>query len=125
MPFGPDGNCEKESNQYHWQVHKRLIELNKKDSLKIEIVRQDTIMCDIIDPEAVREYGENQGADLVIYGNYQEKCEWDTTLLNVRYAVIKEDGYTPTSLKDQNDDFAPQLYGCPFSNPKWEINRDC
>lgn len=88
LPFGPDGVCALEQNQYHWQVQKRLLELNIKDNLGIEVKRQDTIMCDIIDVESVKAYGEEMDADLVIYGNYQERCEWDTTLLKIRYLSL-------------------------------------
>ena len=88
LPFGPDGNCLKESNQYHWQVHRRLNELIEKDILDIEVQRKDSIMCDLINVDSVKNYGEKLGADLVIYGNYQEQCEWDTTLLNIRFVRL-------------------------------------
>ena len=87
LPFGPDGTCELEKNFYHHQVHRRLVQLIEEKGLSIEVERQDTIMCDIINAELVLDYGQLRGADLIIYGNYQERCEWDTTLINISYVT--------------------------------------
>ena len=95
LPFGADGNCTLESNQYHWQVQRRIDELNESENLGLEVQRQDTIMCDLLKTDIVRAYGKELGADLVIYGNYQERCEWDTTLLSIRYILV--DTVTRTS----------------------------
>ena len=88
LPFGPDGICKPEKNQYHWQVERRLGLMNRQENLNLEIVKQDTLMCNHINPDSVRSYGKRHGADLVVYGDYQERCEWDTTLLTVRYVLI-------------------------------------
>lgn len=53
LPFGPDGNCIQESNQYHWQVQRRLDQLNKSENLGLEVQRQDTIMCNLLRADSV------------------------------------------------------------------------
>ena len=88
LPFGAEGRCELESNLYHHKVYERLLELDRAENLNIEVKRQDTISCDAYIPDSVRAYGGKMGADLVVYGNYQERCEWDTTLFNVRYVSL-------------------------------------
>lgn len=88
LPFGADGVCNLEKNQYHWQVQRRLDQLNRDEQLNLEIIGQDTVMCNLISPDSVKAYGKKLGADLVVYGDYQERCEWDTTLLTVRYLSL-------------------------------------
>lgn len=105
LPFGPDGNCVLENNQYHWQVQRRLNDLNTSQNLNLEIKRQDTILCDLIILDSVKSYGNQLGADLVIYGNYQERCEWDTTLLNIQYVSLDTAIFKPRLFEEGKSEY--------------------
>jgi len=39
--------------------------------------------------DKARELGESLGADLVVWGDYQNKCEWDSTKIKVKWAAIE------------------------------------
>lgn len=106
LPFGADGNCLLESNHYHLQVQRRINQLNKFEGLNLEVERQDTIMCDLESVESIREHGKQMGADLVVYGNYQERCEWDTTLLNIRYILIDTTINTPSIFREGEREYS-------------------
>lgn len=95
LPFGLDGNCEPESNQYHKQVHKRILALNRADTLNLEVIREDSLTCDWVDIESVKSFGNILGADLVIYGNYEERCD-DTTLINVQFVLLDTNTVKPS-----------------------------
>lgn len=105
LPFGPYADCEEQKNQYHKPVQERLQKLIKTESLNIEVKRQDTIFCDIVDPNEVKAYANGLGADMVIYGNYQEYCK-DSTLLNVRYILLDTTNLTPDLFKEGSEEFA-------------------
>ncbi|MEL6253934.1 MAG: tetratricopeptide repeat protein [Bacteroidota bacterium] len=94
LPFGKDGICLEENNQYHKQVHKRILAIKKQQNLNIEVFREDSLNCDWVDADVVRNYGKEKDANLVIYGNYEERCD-DTTLLNVRYVLVDSINFNP------------------------------
>jgi tetratricopeptide (TPR) repeat protein len=84
LPFGEIESCPTRNRKFHWALHKDLEKIQKQYKLDIEIRRIDTLNK-FISLEEAREIGKRDSADLVIWGDYHDNYNCDTTMVTINY----------------------------------------
>lgn len=89
MPFGTKSSCKIQDNKYHHSLRDRFHELDSTFQL-VNICTIDSVYCEYTDDQMIN-IAKQLNANLIIWGNYIEYCEWDTTLINIKYAFSDND----------------------------------
>ncbi|CAL2105502.1 hypothetical protein T190115A13A_160035 [Tenacibaculum sp. 190524A02b] len=85
MPFSPDKYCAIETSEYEKQFYTRFNSIKKRDSLDMEVAFFKNTECPQ-DNEDIQKIIKTYGADMVIWGNYEEECD-DKTKLCLNYSL--------------------------------------
>lgn len=72
LPFNPDRNCTSINTDYETQLIHRYRNIEKKRNLNIEVELSSRKVCPATCKEAQR-LGQEENADFVIWGNYEEE----------------------------------------------------
>lgn len=90
LPFGVLGRCDQDQLYCERAVANRIVKINDEQGLDIDV----QILSGYNGPgytlnyDEGRELGKNHDADLVIWGDYETRCSWDTTMINIRYVSL-------------------------------------
>ncbi|MEM1319170.1 MAG: tetratricopeptide repeat protein [Bacteroidota bacterium] len=94
LPFGSSQKCELETIICEREVEERFNLLKEQnDSLNIEVQVYQGVNTTTrsLAFDRARSIGDSLGADLVVWGDYQSKCEWDSTKIRVKWASVETD----------------------------------
>ena len=92
LPFGSSQNCEDETIICEREVESRfniLKEQNHIPEIEVQVYQKINTTQRSLGFERARTLGDSLGADLIVWGDYQSKCEWDSTKIRVKWAATK------------------------------------
>lgn len=89
LPFNPDNNCTFQDTDYERQLTERFQTLKENNNLNLEVKLNQNYACPQTNKDA-QKIGQNENADIVIWGHYDEKCEGNVKV-RLRYTLVEED----------------------------------
>lgn len=87
LPFGPYGSCEAEGLHYDSALRDRLLTLQGADGVSLDVRVLDTTACFLTYDQALG-LARCHRAHIVVWGNYETRCDWDSTLINIRFTSV-------------------------------------
>lgn len=89
LPFEPLENCNFKEVQLEETIRRRLTNISERDSLSLNVKFDTTQICPSTFNEG-KAIGKAFSADLVIWGDFYERCYTDTTKACLKYILLKK-----------------------------------
>ncbi len=96
LPFESSQNCADENIFCERELQSRFELMKSNDSLlsiEVKILEGVNKKNRATSFSRAKELGDSLSADMVIWGDYQNKCDWDTTKIKVRYTLMNNPIY--------------------------------
>lgn len=94
LPFGSSENCEDVNVICEREVQSRFNLMQGQDtSLNIEVKLYYDVnnRIESLSFDRAKVVGESLDADLVIWGDYQSRCKWDSTKIRLKWVTVDEE----------------------------------
>ncbi len=92
LPFEPLEDCKIKESKVEETLRRRLLELKEEKKMNIQVKIDTNQLCPTTFEEG-RKIGKKFGADLVVWGDYFEKCFPDTDIACLKYYYLKDTTY--------------------------------
>ncbi len=95
FPFDHYDNCDRDISKFCTKaVRELLIRESSIEGIKIDvrINKQFNTPEKPLDYKTAEKIGKISHADLLLWGDYEKQCEWDSTLVNIKFLPMGEDG---------------------------------
>jgi len=89
LPFQPLEDCTFKETFLEETLRRRLLALSEEKQLNLQ-VKLDTLQTCPATFDEGKAIGKNLNADLVIWGDFYEQCESDTSQACLKYALVKD-----------------------------------
>ena len=93
LPFGSSQNCEEENIICEREVEGRFNSLRREKKiydLEVQVFEDVNTRTRSLSYDKARVIGDSLGADLVVWGDYKKRCEWDSTKIRVKWVSLNE-----------------------------------
>ena len=104
LPFAPLENCTNRDTEIEQALKKRLLEMSEARGLGLQVKYYQGAKCPHTYEEG-REIGRLFKADLVIWGDYYEKCTSDSLTACLKYALVQK---APVGVKEKGGGDKPE-----------------